>query len=229
MFGSLSKPPHYRILSFLCLLLWTRSATPGCVRSSIGDDALAPAAAAPREQLVGADPESLSWAHKTGRPSAQGPGASGGSVPRSSKGRFSSDPTAADASGLTKATRFAKRNRVPLRQSFHAPWRARRVHGRPLSATLISFKARRANSISCVTLLGRIIRDIAAGLMAMRRLDARFGPLLDLAQRVRTQDQHQRGPQCLLLYHSPEVDCILARGQSRAPYRVRLQGHIAPP
>jgi IS5 family transposase len=38
-------------------------------------------------------------------------------------------------------------------------------------------------------------------------LEARFGPLLDLAQRVRTQDQHQRGPKVYAL-HAPEVECI---------------------
>jgi len=44
----------------------------------------------------------------------------------------------------------------------------------------------------------------------------RFGPLLDLALRVRHQEQRQRGPKVYSL-HAPEVECI-GRGKARAPY-----------
>ena len=73
------------------------------------------------------------------------------------------------------------------------------------------------------TRLGRIIRDIRRDTVP----EARFGPLLDLAQQVRSQDQHQRGPKVYAL-HAPEVECI-GKGKARAPLRVRLQGQIATP
>ena len=38
-------------------------------------------------------------------------------------------------------------------------------------------------------------------------LEDRFGPLLDLALRVRHQEQRQRGPKVYAL-HAPEVECI---------------------
>ena len=49
--------------------------------------------------------------------------------------------------------------------------------------------------------------------------------LLNLAQRVRTQDQHQRGPKVYAL-HVPEVECI-GKGKSRAPYEFGCKVCIA--
>ena len=43
------------------------------------------------------------------------------------------------------------------------------------------------------TRLGRVIRDIRRKIEADTRLEDRFGPLLDLAHRVRHQEQRQRG------------------------------------
>ena len=57
------------------------------------------------------------------------------------------------------------------------------------------------------TRLGRIIRDIRRKIDGDTVLEARFGPLLGLAQQVRSQDQHQRGPKVYAL-HAPEVECI---------------------
>jgi IS5 family transposase len=42
--------------------------------------------------------------------------------------------------------------------------------------------------------LGRIIRDIRRKIEGNAALKNRFGPLLDLALRVRHQEQRQRGP-----------------------------------
>jgi transposase, IS5 family len=58
-------------------------------------------------------------------------------------------------------------------------------------------------------------------------LEARFGPLLDLAQRVRTQDQHRRGSKVYSL-HGPEVECI-GKGKARAPYEFGCKVSIAAP
>ncbi|MEY9120605.1 hypothetical protein ABIA03_000109 [Bradyrhizobium yuanmingense] len=58
-------------------------------------------------------------------------------------------------------------------------------------------------------------------------LGARFGPLLDLAQRVRSQYQHQRGPK-VYASHAPEVECI-GKGKARAPYEFGCKARIATP
>lgn len=65
------------------------------------------------------------------------------------------------------------------------------------------------------TRLDRIIRGIRRKIDGDAVLEARFGPLLELAQRVRTQDQHQRGPRSMryMLWGSSAS----ARGMT-APY-----------
>jgi len=55
------------------------------------------------------------------------------------------------------------------------------------------------------TRLGRIIRDIRRKIEGNTALEDRFGPLLDLALRVRHQEQRQRGPKVYSL-HAPEVE-----------------------
>jgi transposase, IS5 family len=66
------------------------------------------------------------------------------------------------------------------------------------------------------TWLGRIIRDIKRKIEGNTALEDRLGPLLDLALRVRQQEQRQRGPKAYSL-HAPEVECI-GKGNARAPY-----------
>lgn len=65
--------------------------------------------------------------------------------------------------------------------------------------------------------------------MAAPELSAppRLGPLLGLAQQVRSQDQHQRGPKIYAL-HAPEVECI-GKGKARAPCEFRCKVSIATP
>ncbi|MBB4383396.1 IS5 family transposase [Bradyrhizobium sp. SBR1B] len=77
------------------------------------------------------------------------------------------------------------------------------------------------SSSSCGHGLAGSSATSAARLKVMPGLEARFGPLLGLAQQVRSQDQHQRGPKVYAL-HAPEVECI-RKGKARA-LRVRLQG-----
>jgi len=77
------------------------------------------------------------------------------------------------------------------------------------------------------TRLGRIIRDISRKIEGNTALEDRFGPLLDLALRVRHQEQRQRGPKVYSL-HAPEVECI-GKGKARAPYEFGCKVSIATP
>jgi len=107
---------------------------------------------------------------------------------------------------ITKLVGLAKRNRVPLRQNYlRLAKRAAIMVGRYTHAH--QFKRARRQLKFLRTRLGRIIRDIRRKIDGDAALEARFGPLLDLAQRVRSQDQHQRGPKVYAL-HAPEVECI---------------------
>ena len=54
--------------------------------------------------------------------------------------------------------------------------------------------------------LGRVIRDIRRKSAGDPTLEDRFGPLLDLALRVRHQEQRQRGPKVYSL-HASEEEC----------------------
>src|SRR5262245_59934411 len=70
-------------------------------------------------------------------------------------------------------------------------------------------------------------RDIRRKIEGNTALEDRFGPLLDLALRVRHQEQRQRGPKVYSL-HAPEVECI-GRGKARAPYEFGCKVSIATP
>ena len=58
-------------------------------------------------------------------------------------------------------------------------------------------------------------------------LEDRFGSLLDLASRVRQQEQRQRGPKIYSL-HAPEVECI-GKGKARTPYEFGCKVSIVTP
>ena len=77
------------------------------------------------------------------------------------------------------------------------------------------------------TRLGRVIRDIRRKIEGDAALQARFGHLLDLAVKVRVQDQRQRGPKVYAL-HAPEVECI-GKGKARAPYEFGCKVSVATP
>jgi hypothetical protein len=74
------------------------------------------------------------------------------------------------------------------------------------------------------TRLDRIIRDKIADSTA---LEDRFGSLLDLALRVRHQEQRQRGSKVYSL-HEPEVECI-GKGKARKAYEFGCKVSIATP
>ena len=127
---------------------------------------------------------------------------------------------------LTKLVALARRNGVPLRQSYlRVAKRAAIMVGRYTHAH--QFKRARRELKFLRTRLGRVIRDIRRKIEGDAALEARFGPLLDLAHRVRIQDQHQRGPKVYAL-HAPEVECI-GKGKARAPYEFGCKVSIATP
>ena len=88
---------------------------------------------------------------------------------------------------------MAKREGVELRQSYlRVGKRAAIMVGRYTHAH--QFKRARRELKFLRTRLGRIIRDIRRKIEGDPALEDRFGPLLDLAHRVRHQEQRQRGP-----------------------------------
>src|SRR5262249_7166025 len=83
---------------------------------------------------------------------------------------------------------LAKREGVALRQSYLRLAKRAAMVGRYTHA----HQFKRARFLR--TRLGRIIRDIRRKIEGNTALEDRFGPLLDLALRVRHQQQRQRGP-----------------------------------
>jgi transposase, IS5 family len=178
------------------------------------------------EQLVALVQESLSVAHKTG---AIGPkDLERVVVDTTVQPKAVAHPTDARLMhrAIVKLVGLAKHNRVPLRQSYlRLAKRAAIMVGRYTHAH--QFKRARRQLKFLRTRLGRIIRDIRRKIDGDTRLEARFDPLLGLAQQVRSQDQHQRGPKVYAL-HAPEVECI-GKGKARAPYEFGCKVSIATP
>src|SRR6201987_2645023 len=178
------------------------------------------------EQLVALIQESLSGAHKTG---AIGPkDLERVVVDTTVQPKAVAHPTDARLMhrAIIKLVGLAKRNHVPLRQSYLGlAKRAAIMVGRYTHAH--QFKRARRQLKFLRTRLGRIIRDIRRKIDGHTALEDRFGPLLDLALRVRHQEQRQRGPKVYSL-HAPEVECI-GRGKARAPYEFGCKVSIATP
>jgi IS5 family transposase len=127
---------------------------------------------------------------------------------------------------IVKLVDLAKRNAVPLRQSYaRVAKRAAIMVGRYSHAH--QFKRARRQLKFLRIRLGRVIRDIRRKIAGYDALKARFGPLLDLALRVRHQDHRQRGHKIYAL-HAPEVECI-GKGKARAPYEFGCKVSVATP
>ena len=124
-----------------------------------------------------------------------------------------------------KLVDLAKREDVQLRQSYlRLAKRAAIMVGRYTHAH--QFKRARRELKFLRTRFGRIIRDIRRKIEGDPRLRIAL-PLLDLAVRVRLQEQRQRGPKVYSL-HAPEVECI-GKGKARAPYEFGCKVSIATP
>jgi len=127
---------------------------------------------------------------------------------------------------IEKLVDLAKRKGVKLRQSYlRLAKRAAIMVGRYTHAH--QFKRARRELKFLRTRLGRVIRDIRRKIEGDPALEDRFGPLLDLALRVRHQEQRQRGPKVYSL-HAPEVECI-GKGKARAPYEFGCKVSIVTP
>ena len=127
---------------------------------------------------------------------------------------------------LEKLVDLARRNGVPLRQSYvRVAKRAAIMVGRYSHAHQFK-RARRALKF-LRTRLGRVIRDITRKIEGDAELAARFTPLLDWARRVRAQDHRQRGHKIYSL-HAPEVECI-GKGKARTPYEFGCKVSVATP
>ncbi len=127
---------------------------------------------------------------------------------------------------IVKLVALARRNAVPLRQSYlRVAKRATLMVGRYSHAH--QFKRARKALKFLRTRLGRVIRDISRQIDGKPTLQARFAHLLDLAVKVRHQDHRQRGPKVYSL-HAPEVECI-GKGKAHAPYEFGCKVSIATP
>src|SRR6202167_5612514 len=127
---------------------------------------------------------------------------------------------------IEKLVDLAKREGVELRQSYlRLAKRAAIMVGRYTHAH--QFKRARRELKFLRTRLGRVIRDIRRKIEGDTRLEDRFGPLLNLAHRVRHQEPRQRGPKVYSL-HAPEVECI-GKGKARTPYEFGCKVSITTP
>jgi IS5 family transposase len=167
------------------------------------------------EQLAALLQESLSVAHKTG--ALETKDLERVAVDTTVQPKAIAHPTDARLMhrALVKLTGLAKKAGVRLRQSYaRLAKRAAIMIGRYTHAH--QFKRARRELRFLRGRLGRVIRDVGRKIDGDAALEARFRPLLELATKVRQQDQHQRGPKVYAL-HAPEVECI-GKGKARAPY-----------
>jgi IS5 family transposase len=126
---------------------------------------------------------------------------------------------------IEKLVNLAKREGVELRQNYlRLAKRAAIMVGRYTHAH--QFKRARRELKFLRTRLGRIIRDIRRQIDGDPALEDRFGPLLDLALRVRHQEQRQRGPKVYSL-HAPEVECI-GKGKAGHPTSSAARSRFTP-
>ena len=178
------------------------------------------------EQIAALLQESLSVAHRTG--AIESKDLERVVVDTTVQEKAIAHPTDARLThrAIEKLVETAKREGMELRQSYlRVAKRAAIMVGRYTHAH--QFKRARRELKFLRTRLGRIIRDVRRKIEGDAARQDRFGPLLDLALRVRHQEQRQRGPKVYSL-HAPEVECI-GRGKARTPYEFGCKVSIATP
>jgi len=178
------------------------------------------------EQIAALLQESLSVAHRTG--AIESKDLERVVVDTTVQEKAIAHPTDARLThrAIEKLVETAKREGMELRQSYlRVAKRAAIMVGRYTHAH--QFKRARRELKFLRTRLGRIIRDVRRKIEGDAARQDRFGPLLDLALRVRHQEHRQRGPKVYSL-HAPEVECI-GRGKARTPYEFGCKVSIATP
>src|SRR6266404_8913094 len=178
------------------------------------------------EQLAALLQESLSVAHRSGAIATED--LERVAVDTTVQEKAVAHPTDARLThrAIEKLVELAKSEGVELRQSYlRVAKRAAMMVGRYTHAH--QFKRARCELKFLRTRLGRTIRDVRRKITGSTALEDRFGPPLDLALRVRHQEQRQRGPKVYWL-HAPEVECI-GKGKARAPYEFGCKVSIATP
>jgi transposase, IS5 family len=178
------------------------------------------------EQLMALIQESLSVAHKTGALATKD--LERVAVDTTVQPKAIAHPTDARLChcAIEKLTELARRNAVPLRQSYRrVAKRAAIMVGRYTHAHQFK-RARRALKFLRIR-LGRVIRDIRRKIDGDETLKERFTDLLALAVRVRFQDHRQRGPKVYAL-DATEVECT-GKGKARAPYEFGCKVSVAIP
>lgn len=178
------------------------------------------------EQLVALIQESLSVAHKTGALATRD--LERVVVDTTVQPKAIAHPTDARLChrAIEKLTDLARRNNVPLRQSYRrVAKRAAIMVGRYTHAH--QFKRARRELKFLRIRLGRVIRDVRRKIAGNDALKERFADLLALAVRVRFQDHRQRGPKVYSL-HAAEVECI-GKGKARAPYEFGCKVSVTTP
>jgi IS5 family transposase len=178
------------------------------------------------ERLAALIQESLAVAHKTGAITSKD--LERVAVDTTVQPKAVAHPTDARLMhrALTKLVVLARRNGISLRQSYvRVAKRAAIMIGRYSHAH--QFKRARRELRFLRARLGRVIRDIRRKIEGDAVLEERFGPLLALAVRVRSQDHRQRGAKVYAL-HAPEVECI-GKGKVRAPYEFGCKVSLATP
>jgi transposase, IS5 family len=178
------------------------------------------------EQLAALIQESLAVAHKTGALAAKD--LQRVAVDTTVQPKAIAHPTDARLmhKALEKLVALAKRQGVPLRQSYlRVAKRAAIMVGRYSHAHQFSRANRALRFLR--TRLGRVVRDIERRIEDDEALRERFAPLLILARKVRLQDRRERGPKVYAL-HAPEVECI-GKGKARAPYEFGCKVSVVTP
>ena len=165
------------------------------------------------EQIAALLQESLSVAHRTG--AIESKDLERVVVDTTVQEKAIAHPTDARLThrAIEKLVEMAKREGVELRQSYlRVAKRAAIMVGRYTHAH--QFKRARRQLKFLRTRLGRIIRDVRRKIEADAARQDRFGPLLDLALRIRHQEQRQRGPK-VYSWHAPRWSASAAARHGR--------------
>jgi IS5 family transposase len=125
---------------------------------------------------------------------------------------------------LERLVRLAKKLGVDLRQSYRRVAKLALIrHQRYAHAK--QFKRANRSLRKLKTYLGRTMRDIGRKIVGDNELHETFVRPLYLAERVLTQNRHQRGRKVYSL-HAPEVECI-GKGKAHKPYEFGVKVSVA--